>query len=130
MLKSFKEFEKLPAQLQPSSNLVVSDIARIGNSSMDAVHGDSNYEESQNCDNPSYFSDAEAADFPHNVAVRNKTKDSEELYVEILEHVDHPFKNQAAIFRKAQHEQLNPSAHHTIQKVSHQLSPDVITMNK
>ena len=88
---------------------------------MDAVHGFSKNEESPYCDNPSYYLNAEAADFPHNAPVKNETEDSEEPYVEVLEHVDHPFKNQAAIFRKAQHEHLNLSAHHTIQKVSHQL---------
>ena len=107
MFKSHRDFDKLPSQLQSSSNLAVSDT------------------ESPYSDNLSYFPDVETANLPSNVPARNETADSEEPYVEVLEHVDHPVKNQAATFCKAQHEQLTSSAHHTTDKVSDQLSPDV-----
>ena len=112
MFRSHREFDKLPCQFRPSSNLAVSDI-----------------EESPYCDNLSYFPDVKTSNLPSNVPARNETTHSEEPYVEVLEHIDHRVKNQAATFCKAQHEQLTSSAHHTTEKVSHQLSPDVMTVN-
>ena len=129
IFKSHRDFDKLPSQLWPSSNLAVSDTVQIGNSRMDAAYGDSFYEESPYCDNPSYFPNVETANLPSNTPARNETTHSEEPYVEVLEHIDHRVKNQAATFCKAQHEQLTSSAHHTTEKVSHQLSPDVMTVN-
>ena len=129
IFKSHRDFEKLPSQLQSSSNLAASDIVRNGNLRMDAEYGDSNSEESPYCDNLSYFPDVETASLPSNAPARNETTDSEELYVEVLEHVECPFKNQAATFCKAQHKQLTPSADQTTEKVSRQLSPDVMTVN-
>ena len=111
MFVSHRDFDKLPSQLRPSSNLAVSDT------------------ESPYCDSISYFPDAETANLPSNAPARHETKDSEEPYVEVLEHFDHPVTNQAATFCKAQHEALTSSAHHTIEKVSDQLSPDVMTVN-
>ena len=112
MFRSHREFDKLPSELRTSSNLAVSDT-----------------EESPYCDNLSYFPDVETANLPSNVPARNKTAEGEDPYVEVLEHVDHQFKNQAATFCKAQHEELTLSAHHTIEIVSDQLSPDVMTVN-
>ena len=112
MFRSHREFDKLPCQFRPSSSLAVSDI-----------------EESPYCDNLSYFPDVQTSNLPSNVPARNETTYSEEPYVEVLEHVDHPVKNQAATFCKAQHEQLTLSADHTTEKVSDQLSPDVMTVN-
>ena len=85
---------------------------------MDAAYGDSFNEESPYCDNPSYFPNVETANLPINVPARNETADSEDPYVEVLEHVDHPFKNQAATFSKAQHEQLTSSANQSTEKAS------------
>ena len=111
MFKSHRDFDKLPSQLWPSSNLAVSDT------------------ESPYCDNLLYFPDFETANLPSSVPAGNETTDSEEPYIEVLEHVDHPFQNQAATFCKAQHEQLTSSANQTTEKVSDQLSPDVMTVN-
>ena len=128
MFRTHQEFDKLPSQLRPSSNLAVSDIVSNGNSRMDAAYGDSFNEESPYCDNPSYFPNVETANLPIDVPARNETADSEDPYIEVLEHVDHPFKNQAATFCKAQHEQLTSSANQSTEKASDELTADVITV--
>ena len=128
MFRSHREVDKLPCQCRPSSNLAVSDIVSNGNLRMDAAYGDSVNAESPYCDNPSYFPNVETANLPIDVPARNETADSEDPYVEVLEHVDHPFKNQAATFCKAQHEQLTSSANQSTEKASDELTADVITV--
>ena len=129
MFRSHREFDKLLSELRPSSNLAVSDIVRNKNLRMEAEYGDSNSEGSPYCDNLSYFPDVETSNLASNEPARNKTAEREDPYVEVLEHVYHLFKNQAATFCKAQHKELTSSAHHPTEKVSDQLSPDVMTVN-